>query len=299
VGAADQIEAPTDSPTTESISIAVRSDGDQIALYTGDTDKEMGTVYDRCDYAREEGAGWTTGVNVGGDGLEEDHTAGVVVRGSSDNVHFFWFYQDTGGAGADYVAACTLDPTANTLSTTQTYTTNAPDAMWHAFAPGVYHDDGSNKRISVPFKDSNADISVITTIEDGSGDVGSLTYTSVYSSEDVKEANSTPVACGAIDLGSDKMYILWASNADSNIARSDAATPHTSGWSTTTDMLSGTINRLGCNIYPRNGSLKLAYVYDDGGTTKYNEYDIGQETAPGYASARLPQQNYSIGPFSV
>jgi hypothetical protein len=60
-----------------------------------------------------------------------------------------------------------------------------------------------------------------------------------------------------------------------------------------------TINRISCNIYPRDGAIKLAYVYDDDGDIKYNEVSISAPTAPAMANSRFPDQNYKIGPFSV
>ncbi len=108
---------PTDDPNHSWGSLAVRSDGDVIYGYVGDSDV-ITTNWERTDYGRRESGSWTTGqgVNTGG----STHYGNInVVRGpGTDDMHFV--YQLTSAAGDPPTAwttmhTRTLDP-SNTLA---------------------------------------------------------------------------------------------------------------------------------------------------------------------------------------
>ena len=70
------------------------------------------------------------------------------------------------------------------------------------------------------------------------------------------------------------------------------------GWGTDVEELDGiTCNLITSNVYTRAGVVVLAYVYDDGGTIKYNEKFLRIVDNSAFADARLPRQNYHVGPF--
>jgi hypothetical protein len=138
--------------------------------------------------------------------------------------------------------------------------------------------------------------------EDSSGDADGnndsvATIDSVY---DVYVTGNLAVVCIALDKESGKAYAMWGEvfGDGYDLRRSDSSAPWSS-WAASTEEESGICYRISCNIYPRNGSLKLAFVWDDDNTMKYDEYDIGAETAPALTAAKFPQQNYKVGPEKV
>lgn len=280
-----------------SISIAVRSDGDIIVLYSGTADSDMGNDYQRVDYARKE-ASWTVGIDVGGTSpVTQDRWGSVIVRGSADNMHFFWTdEQETNESRGRSLSS------TNSLSTVRDFDlTSSPLA--HSWVPGVAWNDSGTWRITVPIIDNDTDEIVVVRWTESSGAlVASPGTTVVGSPEDVFVANLTPVMCSALD-GDGRMWLIWSgggtAGVDQDLYRDDAASAYTS-WSGETEIINTTtINRISCNIYPRDGALKLAFVYDEAGDIKYNEVSITAPTAPSFASANFPDQNYHIGPFSI
>jgi hypothetical protein len=291
-------------PTAFACSIVERADdGGQeptVVLHNGPQDKIGGTYYNRVHYAyRTTGASWTTRVDVDAAG-EVNYSGCVAVRGSAPDanghvVHFF-YGQTTSGY-------------ARTLRYNSGWQLSAvitcPDStiqIAHRFSHGIYYLDGSTDRIAVAYPDGGNAPYVWMVPEDSSGDVdgNNDNFYLVDSSSDTWYLNGFIVGCLAIDRASGKAYAVYSEDnvAGYDLRRNDASAPWSS-WPSSTEEEAGTCNRISCNVYPRNGSLKLAFVWLDGTTIKYDEYDIGQETAPGFAAARLPQQNYSIGPFSV
>ncbi len=282
-----------------SCSIAIRSDGDVIVLYNGNPDADMGNPYQRVDYAREEGAGWTVGIDVGGTSpVTENRIGSVIVRGSGDNMHFFWQNDDV----TNELHGRSLD-NANNLSTTRSFElqTASLTGNEHVWCPGIAWDDAGTWRIVVPTKDYDTDELVVVRWVESSGALGATGgVTIVGSPEDVDTIGSTPTACGCVD-GDGKMYVMWggggAGGADKDLYRDDAV-PNYTAWSGETEVIDATtINRISCNVYPRDGAIKLAFVYNEAGTIKYNEVSITAPTAPSFANSRFPDQNYHIGPF--
>lgn len=296
----ETVEILKDNPAAAnvSVSIAVRSDGDKIVLYNGDIDKDMGQSFERVDYARKEGSTWTFGIDVGGTSpAAEDRTGSVLVRGSVDNMHFFWI-----NPGISAPLAGRSLASNNTLGTRRTRAL-VIDGLPHPWVPGIAWDDGGTWRIIVPFEDGTTDALTVVRWEESSGIlVDAPGSTVVGPPEDVAAANGSPIACAAID-GDGRMYIMWsgggAAGVDKDLWRSDAAPPYTS-WAAETEVINATtINRISCNVYPRDGAIKLAFVYDEAGTIKYNEVSITAPPAPAMADSRFPDQNYKIGPYSI
>lgn len=285
---------------SRSASIAVRSDGDVIVLYNGDTDSDMGQPFERVDYARKEGSTWTFGIDVGGTSpAAENRHGSVLVRGSADNMHFFWTNHEV----TNEFQARSLSGT-NSLSTTRT--SDEMDVLApidHSFAPGIFWDDAGTLRIAVPFRDSDTAELKVSRWTESSGAIDAIVGTTLVGGpEDVHELFQTPLACSAID-GDGRMYILWSGGGslgtDLDLYRDDAAPPYTS-WAGETEIIDGTtINFVSCNVYPRDGAIKFALLYDENGTIKYNEVSISAPTAPTMANSRFPDQNYKIGPYSI
>ena len=187
-GPEGQVQAITDGPTFESVSIAVRSDGDIIILYGGDEDKEMGVDRDRVDYARWEGSSWTI-VSVdneaAGSGAELlDYHGSVVVKGSSDRMHFFLSIESTND-----LYQRTLTSGNSLQGWPSAYETSATASHNHAHHHGISYDDGGTQRVRVPFMDDNQQISYA---EFDSSDTPTPTVNADISDNDAATAAGMP-----------------------------------------------------------------------------------------------------------
>jgi hypothetical protein len=257
----------------ESCSIAVRSDGDVIVLYNGSIDTDMGNPFERVDYARKEASSWTVGIDVGGTSPEdEDRVGSVITRGSGDNMHFFWRNVDLSRQQGR-----TLDPGTNVLSLTRWVSISG--APLHSFVNGISYDDAGTLRIVTFHKNVNTRrVTILTATEDGSGDISSFTFGGVNDApaNGVLDLNGTPVISSAVD-GDGRVYAMWSHETDFDLYMDSDTPPYdTVDWGTDIEVLDGvTINRISCNVYSRESTDRLAYVYDDGGTIKYNEVDLG------------------------
>jgi hypothetical protein len=252
-----------------SCSIALRSDGDIIVLYNGNTEKEKGTNYDRVYYARKEGESWTVDIIVdrspeNGDMDDRSWYGSVVVKGSSDRMHFF--FKD----GLDNDGYQRTLTSGNSLEATITAGDSDVATALHVFGPGISYDDSGTQRVRCPYDDGTGNISYAEF--DSADTPGTFTPNVDVSDADVENINDSPVACCAVD-GTDE-YLVYADDSTQDLwyDKNDGTdVEHRDGV---------TINRISCNVYDRSGT-KLAMVYDDGGTIKYDEVDIGEEPPPG------------------
>lgn len=264
--------------TDVSCSISVRSDGDVIVLYNGATDREHGTEQHRVDYRRREGGTWSSAIAV--DNAGADFWFGsVIVRGSSDRMHFFFKNDD------DDAFQRTLT-SANVLETFPAAGDSDVNAANHVFGPGISYDDGGTQRVRCPYKDGGTGL--VSYAEFDSADApGAFTVNAGVTSSAVFVKQEFPVQCMAAD-GTNE-HLLF-----SNPGRDPR---HDINNITETTILAGTVDFLSCNIYDRPGK-KLAFVYDDGGTIKYNEVDL-DPALTALSGATFPLDNYYVGPFKT
>jgi hypothetical protein len=290
-------------PPDPGVSFVYReNDGGQdeyIVLVNGATEKIGGSNYRRVDYYRStNGTSWTgpTAVDNGG---ETNYSECVAIRGSVPDanghvVHFAWHRPST-----QYILVRTLRYSSGWQLSTEFQTVSLISATQRSFLRGIFN--SFSEQVGILFRDdTTAEPMLLRITEDSNGDLDSATDAEYsISANDIREVTEHPVGCLAIDPISNKAYVMWGEDTDSDLFRHESA----AGWSTWTgdgtEEEAGTCNGVSCNVYPRNGSLKLAFLWDDGGTIKYDEYDIGQETAPAWIDALPPAHNYKIGPFSV
>ncbi len=276
----ETVENIATRPATASMScsITVRSDDDVIILYNGDTDADMGNPYQRVDYARRESGSWTAGIDVGGTSeVTENRIGSVIVHGSGDNMHFFWT-RDHLSLGDVDVRAVSLD-SSNNLSTERSRGIPSMVVSGHYLVNGIMFNDTGTIRITIPLRrETNPNGRVLLHTESSGALADNGTYIPVTdnSTDDVDLINLSPVLTSAVD-NDGRMYVMWASENDNDLFRDDEAPPYNiSDWNTDIEELNAvTINRISCNIYQRGANIRLAYVYDDGGTIKYNEVDLG------------------------
>lgn len=269
------IEAPTDAPEqlNVSCSIALRSDGDVIVLYNGGRDQIHGTRYNRVDYGRREGGSWGGNVGIAVDNAGEDHWHGsVIVRGSSDRMHFFFSNTDLNDG---YQRTLT---SGNALETFPSAGDTDTDTIRHIFASGTSYDDSGTQRVRCPYRGSSLKVSYA---EFDSADApGAFTVNADVSADAVDIEGGTPVTCLSSD-GIDE-HLLYVHSISFDLF-------HDKNDSSNLRLIDGEVRDVFCNIYTR-GIARLAYVYVDSGTLKYNELDLGlaftrtpyrQRTIPG------------------
>ena len=245
----------------DAVSIAVRDDGDVIVLYQGQSDRVKGTDYARIDYAREEGAGWTSGVAVSPTGDEVHYTGASVIKDpSSDRMHFF-YKDDTNST----VYHRSLTP-GNSLQSTPDAIDSTTDTLNFLLQKGTSYTSVQPK-IRQAYRDSNDRISVA---KFDSADTPSISTDVNVSDNTIDAANETSAHLLAVNGTTLYLVYVRASDDDLYIDSND----NDAGWGTDT-LIEGSItaDRISANIYTRGGDTVLAYFRSSaGGAAVYNEY---------------------------
>ena len=270
------METPNDAPTFPWASLAVRSDGDVLVFYAGDTVKFQGKERERVYLARREGGVWTTGIALDSGGSVHYGNPNVVKGPLTDDMHSIW--QTTSNSAIPPTAwtgveARTLDP-SNNLSIKVTDTLDTENALLGMQNAVSYDDSGTQRmlfagisgasgrpRIYVPAtEDGSDDISIGTTVSDTAGDDGFVNGEAGICSIAELDGVLHQLYSGGGTDGVDQ-DLFYTTSID------DGAT-----WSTPTVELSGvTVNFISANIYVRGIDTVLAYVYEDDGKQLYNE----------------------------
>ena len=246
----------------EACTIAVRSGGDIIVVYQGDSDMLMGTDFARVDWnkstAASNGAVWAGPVSIDNGG-KVDWTGCVIVPGKDDRVHVF-FKDDTNNDA--YQRRINSDDSLETFPSSFDDTTSTPA---YIFALGVSYDDGGTQRVRCPYLDSSGKVSIAKL---DSADTPTVTEDVDVSDNSVFSKNESTVAGLTVDVKN--LQLLYVNSGDGDLYRD--TNDDDAGWGTDTEELDapGTINHISPNVYDRSGK-KLAYIYLDGSTVKYNE----------------------------
>ncbi|KKM80514.1 hypothetical protein LCGC14_1339060 [marine sediment metagenome] len=248
-------------------------DGKVVVLYTGDTDSVMGTPYNRVDYAIKNGT-WSVGNAV--DNAGEDHWYGSVIvpsNAAGHRVHFFFQNKNLNDAYQRTLSAIDTTPVLEIFPSAGDATVD-PGSN-HVFRSGISYDDGGTQRIRCPYRDSPAKVSYA---EFDSVDApGAFTPNVDISDNTVYGFDAGPVACLAVD-GTDE-HLLYSNNVDQFLY-------HDKNKGIDVEILGAVfIKHVSCNVYNRSGGTKLAYVYRDDATIKYNELDLA------VAASRTPYTN--------
>ena len=275
-------------------SIAVRggATGEIVIAYQGNpsTNKDMGGSFEYVSYAVSDdsgvGASWSVDNRVAdveeNSPSEVDFTGPVIVRGTgtlgSERIHFF-FKDDTNN-----------DAYQRTLSgadALETFPSAFDDAVdessnVYIFGRGVELEGV----IYCPYRD---DISIVNIASFVSADAP-IIETTAGVSDTSAESGEYGLALDGSDL-----HMVYVDVVTDDIFR-DINTG--SGWGTDEDILVAvTATGISINIYDRDGP-KLAYVYDDAGTVKYNEKPITHTFAL-LSDVNMGKQNSFHGPFET
>ncbi len=255
------------------IGIMVRSDGDIITIHPAAVVANMGSDRARVSYSRKEGSTWTT-VALDNGGANNWAPMGLVA-GSSDRSHFFFANV---GTSEGFQRALT---SANSLQAfPSAFTTVAfVPSDGRGNAQGVSYVSGANTKVRQPYEELNQGW---RRAEFDSADAPTPTNGAIINDTagDVTDQGGFPQCALAAD-GTD-LYALFIKGADLDLYRDKNADG--AGWGTDAKEFTGTVNSVGANVYARSGT-KLAYVIDDGGTVKYNEFAISGGFTEATASA--------------
>ena len=261
------IEITGNTQTAHAVTIAVRSDGDIPVAYQGDSDMVMGTEYERIDWnvSTDSGVTWAGPVSIDNGG-RVNWTGCVIVPGSSDRMHVF-FKDDT----ANDVFQRTIRSDDSLETFPSLFDANVTTENY-IFGPGVSYDDGGTQRVRCPYRNTTPKVSIAKL---DSADTPTLTTDADVSDNTVRSTNSSVTVALAVDVKD--LQLLYANNADLDLYRD--TNDDDAGWGTDTEELDGiTCNSISPRVYDRSGTQRLAFVYDDGGTVKYNEIDLAAVT---------------------
>ena len=244
--------------------VRIRSDGDLIVLYGGDTDNVKGTAYDRVDYARREGSTWTAGIAVDNAGEINWHSGGMA-SGSSDRMHFF-FHNHTN-----------LDAYQRTLNSSNSletfpssFDTNLPSgSSLVRIVPGVSYDSAGTQKVRVPYAGlDGANIRVRIAKLDSAD---APTVTSEVASDQQQRDNPGPTSRLAAD-GTD-LHLLYSDVSTQDIWQDTNS--NDGGWGTDVEVRDAVACfKIMTNIYTRVGSVKLAFLYGSGTVIEYDEITL-------------------------
>ncbi len=259
-----------------------------VCLYSGQTDRVMGTDYERVDHAtRTTSSTWTLrGLALGTSSDEFWWRGCACAIGTSNSVHFLTKRDTTFGA----VNVSRTLRSDNTLSTRAESSLITTESRFTCLIS--YDDDGVREMTSI--YSTGKRIRFTESSGDATAPAGELITIPDATS---KVVNTTPVVCLAIDGST--MHGVFALDSDSDLYYDKSTTPPWSTWGTDVEHRDAvTINRISCNVYNRSGARKLAMVYDDGGTIKYDEIDI--DVVPtNLSDVKFPQQSSYIGPYEI
>jgi len=150
----EEIESLTNSPAQTWVSIAVRSDGDVIVCYNGQTDANMGDTKERVDLNIRAAGGTSWAGPVALDAAGDIHygNPNVVISPLTDEMHFIWGQTDSTTddppIGWLQSQGRTLDPSDDSLSTTSAIASSTTATLL-GNSNSVSYDDGSTQHIIV------------------------------------------------------------------------------------------------------------------------------------------------------
>ena len=286
-GTVETVETLTSSPAYSWCSMALRSDGDVILAYSGQTDKVMGGDKERVDYARREGGTWTAGLALDAAGdIHYGNPNCVLSANGNDDTHVVW--QVTTNTANDpptawqNLEARTID-SANNLSTALTGQTGDTNSHLLGHNNLVSFTFSSLNRIAGGGVDSISDARIgIHGFEDGNGDLTSLSSIATTSGYAGFANGEVGIASTARDPGTGGIYRVFSGGTTGNDADQDIhleddtdASPIGNNYSNQQELQDAvTCDFISAEVYTRGSATVVAYLYDDNGFQKYNEYQL-------------------------
>lgn len=290
-----------------SIAYRVGATNKIVVAASGIPDTDMGAVYERVDFWHSaDGSSWTGPVSLDVAAANKSEVQPQLVLGTNDKVHAIWSRSAIDHAqtvSAMSTTAARTIATDNSLSTIVSTSGNSDDAI---LGKGnvISYDDSGTQRIIIPYKDVNDAGRVLWSTEDGSDNISAfiIVQFSDGTTNDVFENGEVGILTAA--NGDSTAHVLWsggaATGSDQDLYH-DSSTDGGTTWGTDVEELNAvTINYISATVYQRGSSLVIAYVYDDGGVTRYNEITL---TIPSMSTLSAGDfgslVNSHVGPFEI
>lgn len=226
--------------TTWGLGIAVRSDGDVIAVYQGASDKIKGTDYGRIDFQVRVSGTWGS-VTAVDDAGAVNYTHATCTLGASDKTHITYF----DGTDIQHKSLSSADSlsSAETVNDTAIDTSNPQSSL-------SYFNDGTNDLVYIAWKKSS----------DSKAYTSTVTNDGTPSAETVVSDNTVyqDVLVLASDDANDTIHLLYADNTSQDLYHDENSG---SGWGTDSLVLQDTGTNYGNgnnsgNIYGGTGTLE-------------------------------------------
>lgn len=285
-------------------SIAVRSDGDVVVVYAGSHDAVMGGDKERAEVNVRSGGSWSGPTSLGDTGGTDPFDTTDVHYGNpictkasdSDDIHIIYSFQENTAdppTSWSYTVARTIDA-SNTLSS-QINNTEDTGGVLLGHSNAVAYDDAGTQRIAWFGCDGFA-LEAGRATEDGSGDISSISIAGT--GDDARPNGEVGVHSLAV-LGTELHGLFSQDLASEYDIYYIKSTDDGVNWDTAVEELDAvTCNYISANIYQRGSQLVLAYVYDDGGSTKYNEKNLTTPSMTKLSDGKLTDLvNTYVGPF--
>ncbi len=246
--------------------IYVQTDGDIIAVVSGEKDNVKGTRYNRVDFFRSTNSGTSFGTAIAIDDAGENDYNNPCGVGVGNRAHVV-YHERLEQAGDRTCQHKTIRDDDSLSTVTDNIVVITPPGGGQAFGVGVHYDDGGTERVRIPVK-VNADGTTHVIVFD---DEDSPTVTEVAAGDsEVRIATSQTLA-----VDGKTVILLYSRNSDQDLIRDENIDD--AGWGTDT-VLEGSItsSSLSSRVYDRSGT-KHAYIYSDTAASEmfYNEEDLG------------------------
>jgi len=283
------IETPTNAPTFPWASIAVRSDGDVVVVYAGDTDRNMGDTKERVDVNVRTSGSWggPVALDAGGDVHYGNPNC---VLGTNDFVHCVWQTQistaDDPPTGWVDGEGRTLN-SSDTLSTVSTLSDADSDLTMTGMAHALSYDDAGTQRIIVmavafSFSPNKSPRKHVLATEDGSDNI-SLDSVDIEALSDNRQGYGSSTLENAILSGIELNGDLHQLYSGGDLRGEDQDLYYTKStddgatWDTPTEEIDGiTVNYISANIYSNAAPTDTGWVFP--GTMVGNRTIAGSDT---------------------
>lgn len=269
------MSAPSSAALWCSIALRAGVTGDEIVIAaSGLVDAVMGADYQRVDLWHGPDSGtpsWTGPVSISASVSNSNEYCPQLVLGTNDAVHITWRQDFSIPNNARTINS------SNTLSTIVTVDGSGGD-RWLGLSNLVYADNSGTARFVSLLQDYSNATNSIQFQEDGSDNASSIVVDTNVLSVAAYETSVSRAWSLATD-GSD-IYALFSGGGTSGVDQDlyvSVSTDFGNSWSTPAEELDAvTVNYISTAVLD---SGKIAYLYDDGGTAKYNEFVFAAQAA--------------------
>lgn len=259
--------------TVISGSIIVRSDASLIILLNSAKESIHGATYNRVSYVKSTDAGvtWTSPTAVGATGVQRHIWGSQAIKGASDRAHFF--YSDDSTAKHRSLSSADALGSEETPTSANAVLAGGDTTPVHNFIHGVSYVSGANTVIKTAYRASGSD--KLDDIVFNSAATGAAVGTAAFTDNTIFDNGTTAPSSvhGCFALDGTTVHCLYSDHTTQDLFYTKEADG--GSWDADTEELDAvTINAISANVYDRSGT-KLSYIYDDGGTVKYNEKALG------------------------